>query len=62
MKRFDITDLLLLLGGACIVWGIAEIYAPAAKIAAGIFMIGFAFLIAKERANNASVEQPGQGE
>jgi Flp pilus assembly protein TadB len=54
MKRIDLTDLLLFLGAACIVWGIAQIYVPAAWIAAGIFMIGIAFLILKERANNAS--------
>lgn len=60
MKRFDLTDFLLLLGSACVVWGIALIYIPAAWIAAGIIMIVFAFLIAKERANNASSEQPGQ--
>ena len=54
MKRFDLSDLLLFLGAACIVWGVAQIYIPAAWIAAGIFMIVIAFLILKERANHAS--------
>lgn len=62
MKRLDLTDLLLFLGAACIVFGIALMFVPAAWIAAGIFMIVFAFLIAKERANNASVAKPGSGE
>jgi uncharacterized membrane protein len=51
MKKLDLSDILLLIGAACIVWGIAEIYAPAAKITAGTFIIIFAFLIAKEKAN-----------
>lgn len=57
MKRFDLTDALLFLGAACIVWGIAEIYVPAAKIAAGAFMIGIAYLFTKEKAN-ASIAKP----
>ena len=56
--KFDATDLLLLTGAACIVCGIAQIYIPAAWIAAGVFIIAFSFLIAKERANNASAAKP----
>lgn len=52
--KFDATDFLLLIGAACIVCGIAQIYVPAAWIAAGVFIIVFAFLIAKERATHAS--------
>lgn len=57
MKRFDLSDVLLFLGAACIVWGIAEIYTPAAKITAGAFMIVFAYLFTKEKAN-ASAAKP----
>lgn len=53
-------DLLLLTGAALIVWGIAQIYIPAAWIAAGLFLIACAFLIAKERVENASAAEPGQ--
>jgi len=58
MKRIDLTDLLLLLGAACIVCGIAQIYIPAAWIAAGMFILAAAYLIAKERANHASLAKP----
>jgi hypothetical protein len=58
--KFDATDLLLLTGAACIVWGVAQIYVPAAWIVSGIFIISFSFLIAKERANNASSAKPDQ--
>lgn len=60
MKKFDLTDWLLLIGAALIVCGIAQIFIPAAWIAAGMFMIAFAFLIAKERVEDASFEKPGE--
>ena len=51
-------DLLLLFGAACIVWGVAEIHVPTARIVAGVILIAFAFLITKERADHASSEKP----
>lgn len=59
MKKFDLTDFLLLTGAACVVFGVSLISIPAAWITAGVFLIVFAFLIAKERAENAPVEKPG---
>ena len=56
--KFDATDGLLLIGAACIVTGVSQIYIPAAWIMAGIFIIAFSFLIARERANNASSAKP----
>lgn len=58
MKKFDLTDILLLTGAACIVFGVSLISIPAAWIAAGVFIIAFSFLIAKERAANASSAKP----
>lgn len=54
--KLDATDGLLVIGIACIVYGIALIFVPAAWIAAGVFIIAFAFLIAKERANASSTK------
>lgn len=57
--RLDLSDALLLLGAACIVCGVAQINIPAAWITAGILLIAFAFLIAKE-SQNASSTEPDQ--
>lgn len=54
--KFDLSDWLLLLGAACIVCGVAQINIPAAWITAGILLIAFAFLIAKEVNNASSTE------
>ena len=57
--KLDISDTLLLLGAACIVCGVAQINIPAAWITAGVQLIAFAFLIAKEL-KNASPAESGQ--
>lgn len=54
--KLDLSDYLLLLGAACIVCGVAQINIPAAWITAGVLLIAFSFLIAKE-AQNASSEK-----
>lgn len=54
--KFDLTDFLLWAGAGCIVAGVAMMHVPAAMITAGVLMIVFAYLIARERADNAPVE------
>jgi hypothetical protein len=62
MKKIDSTDVLLVLGAICITVGIAQIYIPAAWIAFGVFLIAFAFLIAKEKVDNASHSEPAENQ
>lgn len=57
--KLDLSDWLLLFGAACIVCGVAQINIPAAFITAGVLLIAFSFLIAKE-AQNASSAKPDQ--
>lgn len=52
--RLDLSDWILLLGAACIVYGVAQINIPAAWITAGVLLIAFACLIAKEVENATS--------
>ena len=54
--KLDLSDWLLLFGAACIVCGVAQINIPAAWITAGLLLIAFAFLIAKEVNNASSTE------
>lgn len=49
MLRF-VDDILLLVGGALIVVGIAQIYPPAAWVVAGLMLVGLAYLIGKVKA------------
>jgi len=53
--RKHFTDILLFTGAALIVAGVAMIYAPAAFIVGGALVIGFAYLIEREKAHNAAV-------
>jgi len=52
LKKFIsyLDDILTLAGCACIVWGIAQIYVPAAWIAAGIAAIAWGWLFGKYNA------------
>lgn len=59
MKKYT-SDLLLCIGSACIVGGVALIYIPASLIVCGLFLIGFAYLSEREKAQNAPVEKPGE--
>lgn len=54
--KFDLSDWFLLLGATSIVCGVAQINIPAAWIVAGVLLIAFAFLIAKEITNASSAE------
>lgn len=58
MKKY-LGDILLFCGAALIVAGAAMIHVPAALVIAGAFLIWFAFLIEKDKAQNAPVEKPG---
>jgi hypothetical protein len=59
-RSLDHSDILLFMGAGCIVYGIRLIYTPAAWISAGVLLVVFAFLIAKDRVEHASVAKPGQ--
>ena len=59
MKKY-ISDILLFCGAALIVAGAALVYLPAAFVIAGSFLIWFAFLIEKDKAQNAPVEKSGE--
>ena len=61
MKKY-ISDILLFCGAALIVAGAAMIHVPAALVIAGAFLIWFAFLIEKDKAQNAPVEKPGNAD
>jgi hypothetical protein len=62
VKKIDLTDAMLFLGAICITAGIAQIYIPAAWIAFGVFLIAFAFLIAKEKVDNASHSESAENQ
>lgn len=59
MKKY-LSDILLFCGAALIVAGVAFVYLPAALIIAGSFLIWFAFLIEKDKAQNATLAKPGE--
>lgn len=52
IQLFD--DLLLLVGGTCIIYGLALISIPAAWVFAGVFLIAFGVLIGKVKAKNVN--------
>lgn len=53
-------DVLLFLGCACIVAGVAMWSIPAAFIVAGLALIGFGLLIGKKMADDGTPEKPAQ--
>lgn len=55
MKKY-FTDLLLIIGAALIVAGVAMIHVPAAFIVGGLQVIGFAYLVEREKAHHAIAE------